>query len=53
MDQGQEVGPAASLGPAEPPGPAAPPRQATPAKLGRASPQDSVTRGNTVANDPN
>jgi hypothetical protein len=38
MDQGQEVGPAASLGPTEHPEAAAPPRPAAPIKLARASP---------------
>jgi hypothetical protein len=51
MDQGQEAGPTASPGPAEPPGAAAPPRLAAPVKLARASPQASVTQGNTTAND--
>jgi hypothetical protein len=50
MDQGQEVGPAASPGTAEPP--AAPPRPAAPAKLAQKSPQVSVTQGYTTANDP-
>jgi hypothetical protein len=52
MDQGQEAGLAASLGPAEPPGVSAPPRLAAPVKLARASPQASVTHGNTTVNDP-
>jgi hypothetical protein len=52
MDQGQEAGPTASPGPAEPPGVAAPPRSAAPAKLAQASPQASVTRGNTTVNNP-
>jgi hypothetical protein len=52
MDQGQEAGPAASPGPTEPPGVAAPPRPAAHVKLARASPQASVTQGNTAANDP-
>jgi hypothetical protein len=53
MDQGQEAGAAASLGPAEAPGAAAPPRPVAPVILARASPQASVTQGNTTENDPN
>jgi hypothetical protein len=52
MDQGQEAGPAVALGPAEPQGVVAPPRPAALVKLGRASPQASVTRRNTTAKDP-
>jgi hypothetical protein len=52
MDQGQEVGPAASAGLAEALGAATPPRPDAPVKLSQPSPQASVTQGNIAANDP-